>query len=168
MEQEPTSGSGYGKRPLWQWVIIYVILAIIVYGLIYYFIFSKGGSYTPSPSQTYTPPVQQTSQSTSPSPIEAQNIVTYTDSGFSPSILSVKKGSTVTFKNTASDDMRVASNPHPIHNGYPTMGGCVSSTFDSCKNISPGQSWSFKFDIVGTWGYHNHLNPSEGGEVVVQ
>jgi plastocyanin len=97
-----------------------------------------------------------------------QNTVTYTDSGFSPKTLNVKKGDWVVFLNQASDAVRVASNPHPIHNGYPTTGGCVSSTFDSCSNIAPGQSWSFKFDLIGTWGYHNHLNPSEGGTIVVQ
>lgn len=94
--------------------------------------------------------------------------MTYTDSGFSPSTLTIKKGDTATFTNTASDAMHVASNPHPVHNVYPTNGGCVGSTFDSCGNISPGRSWSFKFDIVGMWGYHNHLNPSEGGTIVVQ
>ncbi len=32
---------GYGKRPAWQWVVIYVVLAIIVYGLIYYVFIHK-------------------------------------------------------------------------------------------------------------------------------
>jgi len=55
MEPEPTSESGYGKRPLWQWVVIYVVLAIVVYGLIYYFVFPKKGGYAP----TLPPPVTQ-------------------------------------------------------------------------------------------------------------
>lgn len=114
-------------------------------------------------------PTTSTGNTQPPAATQTQpNTVTYTDAGFSPSTLTVKKGDTVTFKNTASDAVRVASNPHPIHNGYPTTGGCVSSTFDSCQNISPGQSWSFKFDIAGSWKYHNHLNPSEGGTIVVQ
>ncbi len=114
----------------------------------------------------------QQAQRTFPQPASSaakgQNVVVYTDSGFSPSTLMVKKGDTVIFKNTASDAMRVAANPHPLHNGYPTTGGCVSSTFDSCQDIAPVSSWSFEFDIVGTWGYHNHLNPGEGGTIVVQ
>ncbi len=118
-----------------------------------------------TPPATGNAPGQTLGQSTNQS---NQNVVTYTDSGFSPASLTVKKGGTVTFKNTASDAMWVASNPHPIHNGYPTTGGCVSSTFDSCSNIAPGQSWSFKFDLAGSWGFHNHLNPSEGGTIVVQ
>lgn len=35
----------YSKRPLWQWVLLYVVLAIIVYGAIYLlFIRQSGGS----------------------------------------------------------------------------------------------------------------------------
>jgi flagellar basal body-associated protein FliL len=40
--QQPSKG--YGKRPMWQWVLIYLIIAIIVYGLIYLIFFHKSGS----------------------------------------------------------------------------------------------------------------------------
>ena len=33
--------AGYGKRPLWQWVILYIIIGGIIYGLIYYFVLAK-------------------------------------------------------------------------------------------------------------------------------
>lgn len=26
----------YSKRPLWQWVLLYVVIGIVIYGLIYY------------------------------------------------------------------------------------------------------------------------------------
>lgn len=32
---------GYNKRPLWQWVVIYLVVAAVVYGLIYYFFLAK-------------------------------------------------------------------------------------------------------------------------------
>lgn len=35
---------GYGKRPVWQWVLIYVVAAIIIYGLIYYIFIRNGNS----------------------------------------------------------------------------------------------------------------------------
>lgn len=41
-EEKPTKG--YGKRPVWQWVLIYVVVAIVVYGLIYYFFIKDGNS----------------------------------------------------------------------------------------------------------------------------
>ncbi len=31
----PERAGGYGKRPIWQWVVLYVILAAIVYTAIY-------------------------------------------------------------------------------------------------------------------------------------
>ncbi|MBI3342105.1 hypothetical protein HY024_03195 [Candidatus Curtissbacteria bacterium] len=36
--------ASYGKRPLWQWIVIYVIVGAVAYGLIYYFVFAKNGS----------------------------------------------------------------------------------------------------------------------------
>jgi hypothetical protein len=40
-----TEESGYGKRPMWQWVLIYLVIGAIVYGLIYYFVLGKKGNY---------------------------------------------------------------------------------------------------------------------------
>lgn len=37
--------SGYGKRPLWQWIVIYLVIGGIVYAAIYYFVFTKKGGY---------------------------------------------------------------------------------------------------------------------------
>ncbi|HEX5744269.1 MAG TPA: hypothetical protein VFX84_02350 [Candidatus Saccharimonadales bacterium] len=44
--QEPAKkpSKGYGKRPMWQWVLIYLVAAIIVYGVIYLVFFNNGGS----------------------------------------------------------------------------------------------------------------------------
>lgn len=53
-------GKGYGKRPLWQWILIYVVVGAIVYGLIYYFVLAKKGgsnlySGTSAPSTQTAP-----------------------------------------------------------------------------------------------------------------
>lgn len=36
---------GYGKRPLWQWILIYVVAGAVVYGAIYYFVWGRNGGY---------------------------------------------------------------------------------------------------------------------------
>ncbi|HUZ92751.1 MAG TPA: hypothetical protein VNG29_02000 [Candidatus Paceibacterota bacterium] len=156
-------------------IAIIIVIAIALVGGLAYWYSTQNQSYAPTaayqpaqPSATPTPTVSASGQSTTSPQTNTQYVVTYTDSGFSPSTITVPEGGTVIFKNAASDDVRVASNPHPIHNGYPTTGGCVGSTFDSCSNIAPGGSWSFTFTFVGSWGYHNHLNPGEGGTVVVR
>ncbi len=46
-EKQPDRQKGYGKRPVWQWVVIYLVVAVVVYGLIYYF-FVRRGAGTPS------------------------------------------------------------------------------------------------------------------------
>lgn len=63
-ETRGSSNGGYNKRPLWQWLVIYVILGAIIYGAIYYF-FQVKSSYNynkssqqynyPSPSQPASP-----------------------------------------------------------------------------------------------------------------
>ena len=53
MEMEPTENkapSAYGKRPLWQWLVLYVIIGAVVYGLVYYFLLAKKGGYNVSPT----------------------------------------------------------------------------------------------------------------------
>ena len=44
MDEKNQPTKGYGKRPMWQWVLIYVIVGGLVYGLIY-LLFMRGGSY---------------------------------------------------------------------------------------------------------------------------
>jgi hypothetical protein len=43
-KQEPADkpAKGYGRRPVWQWVAIYLVIAIVVYGLVY-ILFINGG-----------------------------------------------------------------------------------------------------------------------------
>jgi len=59
-----TSG-GYNKRPLWQWLVIYLILGVVIYGAIYYFFLSKNNNYNKSAQQYISPSPSQTNLSTS-------------------------------------------------------------------------------------------------------
>jgi hypothetical protein len=52
-----TKKSLYAKRPIWQWVAIYIVVGAIVYGAIYLFFINKGYGYT---NMSY--PSQQTQQ----------------------------------------------------------------------------------------------------------
>lgn len=45
--QNPTKPEkAYSKRPMWQWIAIYVVAAIILYGIVYYVFIRKSGSAT--------------------------------------------------------------------------------------------------------------------------
>jgi hypothetical protein len=42
----------YSKRPLWYWVMIYLVAGAIVYGLYYYIMMSNGGYGAPTYTQS--------------------------------------------------------------------------------------------------------------------
>lgn len=41
----------YYKKNLWKWILLYVVIAVVAYGLIYYFFFAKNGGYSYNPQQ---------------------------------------------------------------------------------------------------------------------
>jgi hypothetical protein len=45
----------YAKRPLWQWLVLYALIAIVIYGLVYYLVLSKNNSYHMTTSAYPTP-----------------------------------------------------------------------------------------------------------------
>lgn len=81
------------------------------------------------------------------------------DGRFFPSELKIKKGDTVVWTNRDSRTTWPASAIHPTHQLYPG--------FDALRGINTGESYSFTFDKVNSWRYHDHLNPSVTGAVIV-
>lgn len=78
-------------------------------------------------------------------------IVKVTADGLLPNVLEVKVGTVVAFVNEDSIGHWIASNPHPSHTGL--LG------FDPGRVIAPGATYQFTFSTLGTWGYHDHLDP---------
>lgn len=147
--------NGYGKRPLWQWFLIYAVVGLVAYGLVYYFVFSKKGeTINNAPS---IPPAAS-SEATSSATV-SQDAVTLTANGFSPASITVKAGTKVTWNNQSGAGAIVNSDPHPIHTAYPPL---------NLGSFKDGGTLSLTFDKSGTYGYHNHLNPSQTGTVIVQ
>jgi plastocyanin len=98
--------------------------------------------------------------------------VALTSSGPSPKSVTIKKGGTVTWVNQTGGAMWIASAPHPTHTGYDgtteqthcAAGYTGPAPFDECKEAN---TFSFTFNKVGSWSYHNHENASLFGTVVV-
>lgn len=44
MEEQIEGKSAYGKRPLWQWVLLYVVIGGLIYAVIYFAFLHKGNS----------------------------------------------------------------------------------------------------------------------------
>lgn len=46
--------SGYGKRPLWQWILLYVIIGGIIYAGIFYFYMHRSSSNNSTPTTQHS------------------------------------------------------------------------------------------------------------------
>lgn len=151
-------------------IIVIVIGIVIILGGIWYFTSNKSKEAI-VPVET-TVPVPESSGNVPET--QVQNVISATDSGFSPSSITIKKGETITFMSESLQPAWPASAIHPTHTVYPgsNIAKCGTTEengiFDSCKGLLKGEAWSFQFDIPGTWKYHDHLNPSQYGTIIVE
>ncbi|MCX6752035.1 MAG: cupredoxin family copper-binding protein [Candidatus Nomurabacteria bacterium] len=134
-------------------IIALIILAVAGLGT-YYLVFNNNNYQTPTTTQptTSTPnaitPITTTPASTSLSvPVKIQGFA------FSPSTLTIKKGTKVTWTNNDGVAHTVTSDS--------------GSLLDSGR-ILPGGTFSFTFNTVGTFNYHCTIHPMMTGNVVVQ
>ncbi len=85
--------------------------------------------------------------------------VDFTRNGFVPERVTIRQGQIVRFTTTAGKPFWPASDIHPTHQIYPE--------FDPKRPIPFQESWSFRFDKIGAWRFHNHLDASFTGTIVV-
>lgn len=162
-------------------IIIIVLVAVLAAGG--FLLFGNSNTFDPGSSSSAVPSSSSNSGTTLPSnPSDSDssaapsgsNPITITSSGFSPSTLTINKGDTVTFVNQGSSSSWPASNVHPTHTSYPgsSIQKCgtaeANNIFDACHGLRKGESYSFTFNDVGSWRYHDHLRPSSGGTIVVR
>ncbi len=88
----------------------------------------------------------------------AQEVV-YTDNGFVPETVTIRSGETVRFINESSVGMWVASDDHPQHT--------ILSTFDQFGIAENGESYDYTFEKNGAWAYHDHIDASKLGTIIV-
>jgi plastocyanin len=151
------SNNTYGKRSIWQWIFAYIVIGAIIYGLVYYFVLAKNNkSYGQSSQAQQSAAVSATN---SPNSKQTENTVSLTENGYSPMTLKIKAGSKVTWTNNSGVMATVSSDPHPTHTDYPPL---------NLGKFEDGATLSLIFDKPGTYGYHNHLNSSQTGTIIVE
>ncbi|OGM96268.1 MAG: hypothetical protein A3B86_03955 [Candidatus Yanofskybacteria bacterium RIFCSPHIGHO2_02_FULL_38_22b] len=84
--------------------------------------------------------------------------IVFKDSGFYPKEIYIKRGTKVVFSSERGD-FWPASVPHPSHTVYPE--------FDPKRLVGGEESWSFVFDRIGTWLYHDHIKHEYAGKIIV-
>lgn len=116
--------------------------------------------YTPAKTPTVTyPSVSPSKPQVSPAEQVRKNTITITAAGFSPKEVTIKIGDSISWVNNDSTDHSVNSAVHPTHQLYPSL---------NLGLIKPGASKSLIFPKAGIYKYHDHLNPSLTGTVIVQ
>ncbi len=102
--------------------------------------------------------IKQTTNTTN-TEVKTTAKVEITTGGFAPTLVTIKKGGTVTWENEATALAWPASDPHPAHTGL--------AGFDTGLGLVKDATYSFIFNTAGTFGYHDHLNASHTGTVKV-
>lgn len=98
--------------------------------------------------------------------------VRMSEDGFEPKSVTIQRGTKVIFRNEDNSSRWPASDVHPTHKRYPgsALGKCGTpdekKIFDACGR-NPREDYSFVFNEVGQWTYHDHLKPSLDGEIIV-
>jgi plastocyanin len=89
----------------------------------------------------------------------SENVVTLTGEGFSPQTITISVGDEVVWVNESGDRATVDSSVHPTHRDYTPLNLGV---------FEVGEQHNLVFDEPGTYRYHDHLNASRFGTVVVE
>lgn len=89
-------------------------------------------------------------------------IVEVTKSGFVPDTIQIKKNTTVIWRNIDSNPHQPAADPFRTHESNPNL--------VALEALEENDSFSFTFDEVGEFGYHDNLNPDiiKGKVIVVK
>ena len=139
---------------------------------------SEPGTSQPENTSSLNDDSSSTSQpgnTSSPSDVESEfaSTVRYQNGQFTPQTITVQSGDVVKFINQGDGEMWIGSDEHPTHTQYAGTtvsehcqdGDETSRAFDQC---SVGETYTFTFEKTGEWNYHNHVNASAGGTIIVE
>jgi len=123
-----------------------VIVVIVVIGVIVVLVNKSNNNQMGTSSSS-------NSNSSSSSQAQATDKVTISNFSFSPSSITVKKGTSVTWTNHDS----------VAHTVVETDGKVGPKS----QAVNPGQSYSFTYNTPGTFAYHCSIHPDMTGTVTV-
>lgn len=94
-----------------------------------------------------------------PSAEQASIVIVYAANGFEKQSYTVKTGEAVLVENKSDQEFYFTTGDHHNHD--------INSPLN-LGTIAPGKSSSFVAPAAGTYGFHNHDNETEAGELIVQ
>jgi len=131
--------------------VVIVVGAAIAYAMI-------NASNTAAPATNSNGSSSSSSSSPTGTSQTVASVITYDGSTFTLSVGTVAAGSQVEIKNTSTGPLDFDSDPHPTHTDEPEF---------NQGSVDPGQSKTFTITKKGTWGFHNHLDPTQHGNITV-
>ncbi len=150
-----------------RWVLISIIAAVVVIvALLLIFIPGKSSEINQNIGGNET-------NETVPARIPVEHFVEMRASGFTPKTSVIQKGDRVTFINKGSTSVWIVSDDYKTNTDYPSSDiekcGTVeqANIFDSCEGIESDQTYTFTFNEVGSWGYHDYFRPGIKGTIIV-
>ena len=143
-------------------IAVLVLIVAVVVGLLVWL------AVRPDTNDSSDSQEQAASETTQPAPAPVSepappqaNVVTvaYDNNGFSPTTITVKSGQTVNFANKTSSTIQPSSDPHPQHTDNSEL---------NAGNISGGSSGTITPKRAGSFGMHDHFNPSHTLNITVE
>lgn len=160
------------------WLIVLLVIAVVV-GIIWTKRSNSVGENATSTTETVTsvvedvpkaatPATTPTPVTKSPTPAPASKpsmtasgayIVYYTSKGFSPSTITISRGSSVHFANSAQAAMLITP-VDAVNNPY--------ASFRQSKSVGNGGVFDYTFTSPGSYSYYNANNKSHVGIITVR
>lgn len=142
---------------------VYIIVGVVALVLAGAALFSATTQQKPSTVQTEEQVAKSPlpTESVTPASTGSQEevMVTITASGFEPKTVTVRAGTKIIWTNKSGGNSNISSAIHTTHLIYPAL---------NLGDIVNGASVSLVFDKEGTYKYHNHLNATQTGTVIVE
>ena len=137
-------------------LILVIVLVVLILGGV--LLLNNKSNTSNSDSTNSANENQNTAPSETKTNIESTNVEA-TTSGFVPQTITIKAGTKVVWTNKSGQAITVNSASHPTHLKWPFLN---LGKFDNDGSVS------VVFEKAGTYKYHNHLNPSQTGTVIVE
>lgn len=130
------------------------IIALVLFGAIAIVGINSQNSQTDGSTSTNTQPNLNAIQED-----DVAATITYTGKGFEPNLSTIAEHSYIRVRNRSVRTLNFVSNPYLERTDNPEL---------NAGEIAPGESKRVYLSQKGRWGYHNALDPSESGTIIVQ
>ncbi|MBI5037986.1 MAG: cupredoxin domain-containing protein [Candidatus Kerfeldbacteria bacterium] len=131
--------------------LVLIILVIVVGGFIAWYLLQNDESATTNLNNA----VSTVANRQRP----PESTVWIIDGNFSPSVITIRSGESVTWVNQDETARQVSSM---------AVGDSSAGSLFKSEELTTDESFTHTFDTAGTWSYYDELNPIKSGQVIVE